>query len=369
MKFLGLLSCGRSGADLFQSLLDNHDQILQFPGYILFNKDLLYVVEQNNKRNIAKAFCKVYPHFFDSRINKAERHHQLGSKKKQYFTVNKNKFVKFFEKISSAKKSKIEILVDLNKSYYLASNKSIKKIKIFLIHFHLFYNLIDFFKNFKIKKELIIIMTLRDILASLGSTCYKWSKFQPAALDAHSLYLNIIGHIKQLFRLKRLNKKIYVIQLEKLHTDNKKVMKEFCSLFNLKFKKSLTQSTYFGKKWWGDKSSLKYLNGINPNFKNKFYSNFFFKKDINSIERKILNLLKFYNYPIRSKAKSNKFLDIMPYCFEYLIWFNSFRSFNIKKIFKIPFFWILRNWNLFDDNIYSKFKFPYSIGTGKYLKK
>ena len=278
MKFLGLLSCGRSGADLFQSLLDNHDQILQFPGYILFNKDLLNVITQDNKKDIAQIFCKIYPHFFDSRINKTERHHQLGLKKNEYFTVDKKKFIKFFTEISSTRKSKIEILVDLNKSYYLASNKSIKNIKIFLIHFHLFYNLIDFLKSFKIKNKLIILMTLRDILVSLGSTCYKWSKFQPTALDAHTLYLNIIGHIKQIFRLKKLNKKIYVIQMEKLHTDNKKVMKEFCSLFNLKFKKSLTQSTYFGKKWWGDKSSLKYLDGINSNFKNKFYSNFFLKK-------------------------------------------------------------------------------------------
>ena len=43
MKIVGLISCGRSGADLFQSLLDNHNQILQFPGYILFNKKLLKI--------------------------------------------------------------------------------------------------------------------------------------------------------------------------------------------------------------------------------------------------------------------------------------------------------------------------------------
>jgi len=39
MKILALVSCGRSGSDLFQSLLDSHLQILQFPGPIWFNKD------------------------------------------------------------------------------------------------------------------------------------------------------------------------------------------------------------------------------------------------------------------------------------------------------------------------------------------
>ena len=29
MKTLGLASCGRSGSDLFHSLLDGHDEILQ----------------------------------------------------------------------------------------------------------------------------------------------------------------------------------------------------------------------------------------------------------------------------------------------------------------------------------------------------
>ena len=39
MKIIGLLSCGRSGQDLFLSLLDGHNQILQFPGYVIFNKE------------------------------------------------------------------------------------------------------------------------------------------------------------------------------------------------------------------------------------------------------------------------------------------------------------------------------------------
>lgn len=365
MKILGLLSCGRSGADLFQSLLDGHDEILQFPGYILFNKQLLKIFSLQNKKILAEEFCKIYPHFFDSRINKDERHDQLGKKKNQYFFVDKKKFVKIFEKSIFDENNKVKIYINLNKAYYLASNRSLKKIKICLIHFHLFFNLMDFLKNISKKEKITIIMTLRDILASIGSTCYKWSKFRSDALDAHTLYLNIVGHIKQIFRLKKLGKKIYVIKMEKLHEENEKVMREFCKIFNLKFKRSLTESTYLGKKWWGDKTSLKYLDGINPKFKNKFYSQYFYQKDIDLIERKIFNLLKFYNYPIRSSSNTNKLLDIIPYRFEYLIWLNSFKKLNLKKILKIPLFWLLRFLNLYNNNIYKNFNFPYSIGSKK----
>ena len=177
-----------------------------------------------------------------------------------------------------------------------------------MIQFHLFHNLSNYLKILANKESITIILTLRDILASLGSTCHKWLKYKPNALDAHTLYLNIVGHLKQIYRLKKLNKKLYIIQLEKLHTENVRVMKDFCKIFKIKYKKSLKDSTFFGLKWWGDKTSLKYLNGINPKFKNKFYSNFFFKKDIHFIEKKIINLLNFYNYPIRSVSKTYKII-------------------------------------------------------------
>ena len=369
MKIIGLISCGRSGADLFQSLLDNHNQILQFPGYILFNKKLLKIFLLNNKKEVAERFCEIYPHFFDSRLNQEERHHQLGNTKSQHFTVNKKKFINFFCKSKIKKKDKLDILVNLNKSYYLASNRPVNKIKIFLIHFHLYDNLKNFLNFFSNPKSLKIIMTLRDILASLGSTCHKWLKFKPTALDAHTLYLNVVGHLMQINRLQKLKKKIYVVQLEKLHLDNTKVMREFCKIFKINFKSSLTKSTYFGKKWWGDKTSLRYLNGINKKFKNNFYENFFFQKDVSLIENKILNLIKFYDYPKRSNLLSIKILDLLPYKFEYQIWFNSFKYFNLKKIIKIPIYWILRIFNTYGNNLYKNDDFPYSIGSGKFINK
>ena len=52
MKVIGLLSCGRSGADLFQSLLDSHEEILQFPGYLIFAfhilRDILAIFNQTD---------------------------------------------------------------------------------------------------------------------------------------------------------------------------------------------------------------------------------------------------------------------------------------------------------------------------------
>ena len=78
MKILALVSCGRAGSDLFQSLLDGHPQILQFPGQIWFNKGFENIFNEKNTETICDLFCKQYPQFFDSRLNLIERHNQLG---------------------------------------------------------------------------------------------------------------------------------------------------------------------------------------------------------------------------------------------------------------------------------------------------
>ena len=80
-----------------------------------------------------------------------------------------------------------------------------------------------------------------------------------------------------------------------------------------------------------------------------------------------MKLIKFYGYPKRSNLQSIKLLDLLPYKFEYQIWFNSFKYFNLKKIIKIPFYWILRIFNTYNNNLYKNVNFPYSIGTGKFI--
>ena len=47
MKLVLLTAGGRAGSDFFHSLLDGHTQILQFPGYLRVNKNLVSIL--NNK--------------------------------------------------------------------------------------------------------------------------------------------------------------------------------------------------------------------------------------------------------------------------------------------------------------------------------
>ena len=107
MKTILLNSGSRAGSDFFQSLLDGHPQILQFPGVIKTNKELIKTLSSDNGNDISSKFIKIYPHFFDSRLGygKVERHDALGENKNQYYLVDQEKF-KIIFKDSAVKRTK-----------------------------------------------------------------------------------------------------------------------------------------------------------------------------------------------------------------------------------------------------------------------
>ena len=60
MKVLLLVAGVRAGSDLFHSLLDEHSQILQFPGMLEINRDFLDLINLKNYHEIPVRFIKLY---------------------------------------------------------------------------------------------------------------------------------------------------------------------------------------------------------------------------------------------------------------------------------------------------------------------
>ena len=80
MKIIFLVAGGRGGSDYFQGLLDDHSEIMQFPGFLYLEKSFfkIFNLESDKIKDIPKLFIKSHPHFFDSRILTKERHDKLG---------------------------------------------------------------------------------------------------------------------------------------------------------------------------------------------------------------------------------------------------------------------------------------------------
>ena len=126
MKVLLLAAGGRAGSDLFHSLLDEHSQILQFPGMLEINRNFLDLINLKNYHEIPVRFIKLYPLFFNSKLNKLERHDSLGKNRKKFYKVNTNVFIKNFLKLVRKRKilRKFDIVKYLHYAYFLTRKKN-----------------------------------------------------------------------------------------------------------------------------------------------------------------------------------------------------------------------------------------------------
>ena len=343
MKIICIVGMGRAGIEFLQSLFDSHSQILQMPGILRFNQKFIDSLELDTNFFIS-SFIKSNEQFFDSRMQKLERHDQLGLKKNGYYAVSKKKFKKnFFNIYRKTSQKKIDRIICLHKAYAKASKIFLRNKKILVLNIHS----LDYFKNFndtfKNYKKIKILITVRDPLASLCSTIKNWLNYENGRhLTSQSLFLNIYVHLNTINDLIKYKRDIIIIQLEQLHRNSKKTLKTLCKKLLIKYEKCLLKSTFFNKEWWGDSVTKKYINGLNPNFKNSFKRKFFYEKDISIIENKIFTIIKKYNYKFRSKKKFNYFDIFLPFKFELLVWFNCIKNKDLKQILLIPFYYFKR---------------------------
>ena len=150
---------------------------------------------------------------------------------------------------------------------------------------------------------------------------------------------------RALFEIRKLGNLKYapiIIKLEDLHKDNKFLLKKFCKILRINYKKSMLEPTFHGKKGWGDKFSGNQLAGINKNFKNKINAKFFYKKDVEIIEYLTSDILKKYKYNFFSSQNFNIFNLFLPLKIEIFVLKIFLKKLKYKQILSFPFFYLLR---------------------------
>jgi len=362
MKILLLVTGGRGGSDFFQGLLDGHSQILQFPGKLIIDENFNEMINLNNSEKISKKFINLFPHFFNSKLNKIERHNRLGKKKNKFYKVDKRNFIKNFSKLFKKRKlEKIEIIKNLHIAYSLTKKEKKCTKEIIFIHTHLVTLTRKFLKIVDVN-NVTIIHTMRNPLSAINSPVKNWLKYKNGKyFFPRDLYFQLDLAFNGIFDLVNLKKKIFIIQLEKIHTDHRRVMKDFCKIFQIKFEKCMEKPTYFGLQWWGDKVSKIWVSGINKNFKISIDKNFFFKRDISFFEFLSINIIKSYKYKLYFPYAKNYF-NLLPMKCELLVWKNTFKQRQWEHISTIPFYYLKRIF-LINKFMVKNSNLPYSIGS------
>ena len=365
IKFLVLVAGCRAGAEFFQSLLDGHSQILQFPGIIMFNKNFKNYIN-SSYLEIADNFIKNYKYFFDSRIKTVERHNMLGENKNEYYFVDQKKFKKIFYELEKYNKKKIfkNIIINLHLAYRKAADSTFdfNNVKYVLINTHAIYNTKNLNRYLE-NEKFTLIHSIRHPLAGIDSATNNWLNFENGKnFDAKDIFFQINLVTNAIKVLSKMKKNFFVIQLENIHQNANIFMNDLCNQLGIKKEEKLYLSTFNGKKWWGDSISGKFLSGINKNYKiNKNYR-YFTKNDAEYFIYLMKDYLIEYRYYEKISPKSD--IKFSPFKSELATWKNSFRNKKIKHILSIPYFFLKRV--LFINKYFCSFKnLPYSIGGGK----
>ena len=89
--------------------------------------------------------------------------------------------------------------------------------------------------------------------------------------------------------------------------------------------------------------SKKYLDGLNPKFKNKFDKKIFKNSELKFIESKIIYILKKYNYPIRTQFFTNSQKYFFPlFTIEKIFYINTLKKLKLITKLSIIYFYLKR---------------------------
>ena len=365
MKLIFLVAGGRGGSDYFQGLLDEHSQIMQFPGVLYLEKSFfnMFTLKDNNIKNIPKLFINSHPHFFDSRKLKKERHDKLGKNKNQFYTVDQKKFEKHYLKLVKKikKKTKYELFKCLYFSYYLSRGKNISNKKIIFIHSHLVNytkRIVSFF-NFS---DFSIIHAMKSPIEALNSPIKNWLKYENGKyFFPKNLYFQLDLVFNGIKNLLDIEKKLFIAQLEKVRADKKNVMLDFCKIFNIKYEKSMSKCTYFGLQWWGDEIGNRWIPKRPKKDLIKIDKKFFYDRDLMYFEYLAEDIIKNYHYKFISTQRTNSYFNILPLKCEIAVWKNSFKHKSIINILTIPYYYLKKI--LFLNKLFIKYRYlPKSLG-------
>lgn len=288
LKKVLLVPIDRSGSDFFQSLLDGHPEILQFTGIWHFHHWWKLARCKENLPDLVNEFiwhtCPSCSHIakFKSYYNRIERWEQLGDDRKGFFEVDIDDFkTHMLRAMAGRELNSKNFFLAVNLAYGLATKFDVQKTKILFYHIHHMERLKDFREDFA---DFDLICTMREPRNTLVSAMERWKAFDPETYHPAMLYYRIKRIFEGAEQALPYTRNIRVLKLEDLHLFPEKVLGKFCGTYGMEFRASLLESSYHGKKWWGDALSGRYLDGFNKKAGEKAWGGRLFSYDSFLIE-------------------------------------------------------------------------------------
>jgi len=353
IRTCAILTTGRTGTDLLQSLMDSHPEILILPGSLFYHdfwkKSMCVNTDSFQIEDFLDEFIGKHIEKFKSKYDYQERRDTLGENYDKSINIDLQAFKTHVihllkNKPVNSKNSMIAIYT----AYAMCLNQDISKKKLLIHHLHHFEKLPDFLKDFP--ESQLICMT-RDPRSNFVSGIEHWWKYNPNTKQGSHLYF----YIKRIFidatTLEQYPNDYRVIRIEDL--GNEVVLNQMCKWLEIKYDKCLKKTTWTGLSWHGDRLSSRKNKSIGFStemLNNKWETSLTFK------DKYILNYvmyfrLKYYNYSYRRITPIDSlivpFLILLPLRYERSLFSFSyirdcFRKNEYIKLVKNIIFYIRR---------------------------
>ena len=338
-----LISTGRAGSDLLQSLLDSHTEVLTFNGSLWFHEfwGASYCAKgpDINLDDLLDEFIGKHIQKLKSRYEWVERKDRLGENADESININLLRFKKLAKDLLLGRViDSRNMLLATYGAYALNIGQDIEKKKIFFHHINHAEKLNSYLKDFPDSK--IICMT-RDPRANFVSGIQHWMKYDQSSDHGGHLYYYIKRIMLDAYVLEKYNNNYMVLRIEDL--GKKQVLEGLCDWLGIFYEDQLTKSTWGGMRWRGDRLSLN--ESEVGGWSAKMLDNAWEKK-LSPSDKYVFNFLmnsrlKFYGYQHRENNILDYFiipiLILFPLSFElryfsYSYIRNAIQNKDIRKI-------------------------------------
>ena len=321
-----LSTFGHCGIDWLHSFIDSHNEVLIIPQLSFFRKIETLKRKKIYLDNSLRSSALV--NLFSKELFKKTKIKSYNILKNNQ---NKSNFKKYIYEFLKFEKN-----LDIEKRLFFATHYAFAKInkvnlnniKIIVAHEHAPWNCYLYKKHFDAK----FIFIIRDPRKSFAGSLriYKRHKDIPINFQIDTDLLYMIS--AQKFTNAQSKKKIIILKNESMHKNLNVEMRKLSKWLNIKFKKSLLNETFLGKKWIGESAYLSAIDLKKPYPKDYYKPSNVEKRWRSVLDKNTILVIEtiFEKIMIKYKYKFDNKLNFRSRVVGYaslLLRFNEFKNF------------------------------------------
>ncbi|MFA4991114.1 MAG: sulfotransferase [Candidatus Omnitrophota bacterium] len=261
LPICALLTTGRTGTDLLQSLLDFHPDVLTFNGSLFFHtfwKDSVCVnAGRFEPGDLLDEFIGRHIEKLKSRYDIQEGKDKLGDGLDQSLDIDTARFKSEAMGLLQGREiNSRNFMLAVYGAYAACLGQDIMRKKILFHHLHHIEKLDDYLRDFP---DSSIISMTRDPRANFVSGIEHWRRYRPSTDQGAHLYYYIKRILEDASPLGARKNRYAVLRIEDLGDD--RVLRKMCDWLGIAYDECIRRSTWGGLTWHGDRLSANRKEG------------------------------------------------------------------------------------------------------------